>query len=352
MLATDALKLSFEVLHYSGATSLARPFMRGIGAIFCLHQVFPGGGNDHGFAPNHQLEISPDFLEAIILHMKARGYDLLSLDDAIDRLKSGQIGKRPFAVFTLDDGYTDNMVHAAPVFRRHNCPYTIYVAPWIADGKCELWWRILEQVIAAGDHFDEVIGGTRFDLDTSNLEARKAAARQLFPAVKGLAEYEQRRWMREVALRRGIDVDAYCRSVAMTWGELRDLAKDPLCTIGAHTVNHYAVARLSAEDSLREMTESKAVIEQNIGRDVKHFAYPYGDEPAASPRDFLLARQAGFASSVTTRKGVIYPEHAQHLQALPRVMVSGRYQKIRYLDALISGLPLGLLNKFRRVNVN
>ncbi len=352
MFATDALKLSFEALHYSGATKLARPFMQGVGAIFCLHQVFPGGGVDKGFAPNHQLEISPDFLEAIILHLKAKGYDLISLDAAIARLSTGKFGKRPFAVFTLDDGYTDNMVHAAPVFRRHDCPYTIYVAPWIAEGKCELWWRILEQFIVTGNRFNEMIGGIRHDFDTSTFAAKSAAASQLFPAVKSLPEYEQRRWIREVAQRKGIEVDGYCRSVAMTWAELRELIKDPLCTIGAHTVNHYAVARLSPEDALHEMATSKAVIEQHIGRAVKHFAYPYGDEPAATPRDFRLAQQAGFTSSVTTRKGVVYPEHANHLQALPRVMVSGRYQKVRYFDALISGLPLGLLNRFRRVNVS
>jgi peptidoglycan/xylan/chitin deacetylase (PgdA/CDA1 family) len=352
MLATDALKISFEVLHYSGATTLARPFMRGVGAIFCLHQVCPGGGRDEGFAPNHQLEISPEFLDAVIVHMKAAGYDLISLDEAIGRLSAGHFSKRPFAVFTLDDGYIDNMEHAAPVFRRHNCPYTIYVSPFITEGKCELWWRILEQLIAKGTQFDEMIDGSRFTFETSTVIGKKAAAKTLFPAVKALPEYEQRHWIRDVAARRGIDVDAYCRSVAMTWAQLRELIKDPLCTIGAHTTNHYAVKRLSDEDALGEMANSKSVIEKSIGREVRHFAYPYGDEPAAGPRDFRLAQKAGFVSSVTTRKGVVYAEHAQHLQALPRVMMSGRYQKIRYVDALVSGLPLGLLNRLRRVNVS
>jgi peptidoglycan/xylan/chitin deacetylase (PgdA/CDA1 family) len=154
-----------------------------------------------------------------------------------------------------------------------------------------------------------------------------------------------------VAARRNIDVDGYCRSVAMTWADMRDLIKDPLCTIGAHTINHYAVARLSEDDAYAEMAGSKSLIEKNIGRPIEHFAYPYGDEPAAGPRDFALAQRAGYKSAVTTRKGVIYSGHEKHLQALPRVMMSGRYQRIRYVDALISGLPLALLNKFNRVNV-
>jgi peptidoglycan/xylan/chitin deacetylase (PgdA/CDA1 family) len=117
-------------------------------------------------------------------------------------------------------------------------------------------------------------------------------------------------------------------------------------------MNHYAVAKLSADDCRRELEQSKQIIERELGEPVQYFAYPYGDEPAAGPRDFQIAGNAGFEASVTTRKGTVFPGHAQHLQALPRIMVSGRYQKIRYIDALISGAPTALLNKFSRVNVS
>jgi peptidoglycan/xylan/chitin deacetylase (PgdA/CDA1 family) len=117
-------------------------------------------------------------------------------------------------------------------------------------------------------------------------------------------------------------------------------------------MNHYAVAKLSAEDCKYELEQSKQIIEHELGETVRFFAYPYGDEPAAGPRDFGIAQNAGFEASVTTRKGTVFEGHSQHLQALPRIMVSGRYQKIRYIDALISGAPTALLNKFSNVNVS
>ncbi len=347
--ASSLLKTSFDVLHFSGTTSLLRPVFRGLGTIFCLHHVCPGGGRRTTFSPNYQLEITPEFLQETITLCQARGYDLVSLGEAVRRMREG--GSRPFAVFTLDDGYRDNAIHAAPVFRKNNCPYTIFVAPGIANGTCELWWRALELIIAGSSHLEVEINGKPFSLSTGQDSQKHHAWKTVFPHVKAMPEYAQRKWISEVALRSGLDLGAYCRSVAMPWQEIAELNRDPLCTIGAHTMNHYAVAKLTDADALREMRQSKIEIERHLGEPVEFFAYPYGDHAAAGARDFRLAQEAGFKASVTTRKGVIFPDHAKHLQAIPRLMLSGRYQKQRYLDALLSGVPFALLNRFRRLDV-
>jgi peptidoglycan/xylan/chitin deacetylase (PgdA/CDA1 family) len=351
MEASTVLKVSLDTLHFSGATSIFRKQFQGIGAVFCLHQVFPGGGVKTTYSPNYQLELSPDFLQETIDLCLKRGYELVSLSDAAKLIKSGTTPAKPFAVFTLDDGYRDNAEHAAPVFQRNNCPYTIFVTPRIAEGTCELWWRILELVIKRTKHLKVSNDGVAMFFDTSTDELKSAAWSQLAPMVKSMPEYAQRDWIRALAQEQGFDWQAYCRDVAMTWEEIRELNRDPLCTIGAHTLNHYAIKRLSTEDALQELAQSKSAIETRLGELCEFFAYPYGDEAAAGPRDFDIASKAGFTASVTTRKSVVYPEYSNHLQAIPRIMLSGRYQKSRYVDALLSGLPLALLNRLRRVNV-
>jgi peptidoglycan/xylan/chitin deacetylase (PgdA/CDA1 family) len=351
MEASTVLKVSLDTLHYSGVTSIFRKQFQGIGAIFCLHQVLPGGGVKKVYSPNYQLELSPEFLQETIDLCRERGYVLISLGDAVRRITSGNVGHKPFAVFTLDDGYRDNAEHAAPVFRRNNCPYTIFVTPRIAEGTCQLWWRILELVIKRTKHLKVPNDGISMFFDTSTDELKAAAWSQLAPRVKAMPEYAQRDWIETLAQEQGFDWQSYCRDVAMTWDEIAEINRDPLCTIGAHTINHYAVKRLSADDALRELVQSKVTIEERLGEKCEFFAYPYGDEVAAGPRDFDLAEKAGFAASVTTRKSVVYAEYGNHLQAIPRIMLSGRYQKRRYVDALLSGVPLALLNKLRRVNV-
>jgi peptidoglycan/xylan/chitin deacetylase (PgdA/CDA1 family) len=135
----------------------------------------------------------------------------------------------------------------------------------------------------------------------------------------------------------------------MNWDELREISRDPLCTIGAHTIRHFALARLAEDEARAEMSGSADRIERELGRRPLHFAYPYGDSRSASPREFRLARELGFATAVTTRKGLIFDAHEDHLTALPRLSLSGDYQKPRYVEVLLSGAPFLLFNGLRRV---
>ena len=54
---------------------------------------------------------------------------------------------------------------------------------------------------------------------------------------------------------------------------------------------------------------------------------------------------------MTTRPGLLFPEHAGARLALPRVSLNGLWQDLRYLDVLLSGAPFRLWNRGRRLNV-
>ena len=81
-----------------------------------------------------------------------------------------------------------------------------------------------------------------------------------------------------------------------------------------------------------------------------HFSFPYGDETAARARDFALAKEAGFKTAVTTRKGVLFPAHRRYLTALPRVSLAGDYQSLTYTALYLSGATFALRNRFREVS--
>lgn len=341
-----------DLLYFSGASRALAGSCGGLGAIFMLHHVRPAVSTRSGFAPNAGLEVTAEFLDATIAHVRARGYDIVSLDEAVERIVDGdKNGRAPFVAFTLDDGYADNRRHAWPVFTRHRCPFTIFVAPAIADGVCELWWRALEEVIAAHDRVEADIGGETWRLDTATTALKQEAFRRLYWPVRQMAEADQRVWIRRFADAHGFDLDGYCRSQAMTWDELRDIATDELCTIGAHTINHFALAKLDDRQALDELVGSRRRIGEELGSEPDLFAYPYGDAGSAGERDFALARKAGYRAAVTTRKGLLRGEHANRLWSLPRVSLNGGYQKVRYVDVLLSGAAFALWGKIRRREV-
>jgi peptidoglycan/xylan/chitin deacetylase (PgdA/CDA1 family) len=95
---------------------------------------------------------------------------------------------------------------------------------------------------------------------------------------------------------------------------------------------------------------SRAVIAAALGEAPEHLAYPYGDATTAGPREFAIAAELGFKTAATTRPGVLFAEHADHLTALPRLSLNGGYQDTRYIRVLMSGAVTALWNGFKRVD--
>jgi len=333
------LKAGLNALHYSGVSEALAPMTRGMGVIFMLHHIAPASGK--AFDPNGLLSITPDFLAASVKRVRERGWDIVSIGEAVDRLEAGPSpNARPFAVFTIDDGYRDNLTEAYPVMKAANAPFTVYVTSALPQGEAELWWITLEEVIAKNpviEFQDEVIA-------CDSIEGKHAAWAQLYPIIRMAPEDQQRAMVRDLAARYGVSQQEICAREAMTWDEVRKLGSDPLVTIGAHTVNHFAVVKLDAARARAEMDEGAQAIARETGKKPQHFAYPYGDRASAGPRDFAIASELGFKSAVTTRKGMLTSQHRDHLFALPRVALNGNLQALHYVDVLLSGAPFFLFN--------
>lgn len=155
-----------------------------------------------------------------------------------------------------------------------------------------------------------------------------------------VGEGDQRKIIRALAERYGVDLKALADGQMMTWDETRQLAGDPLVTIGAHTHDHFAMARLNADAACEDVTRGLERLEKELGRRPKHFAYPYGKSHAVTPRDADILREIGFASSVTTLPGVLQSVNARDPMMLPRVSLNGRFQDPAVVDQYLTGRPL------------
>jgi peptidoglycan/xylan/chitin deacetylase (PgdA/CDA1 family) len=343
--ATALLKTALAAVHYSGAGELFAPYTRGAGVIFMLHQVDPTP--PQAFEPNRILKVTRDFLEDVVREVIDTGFDIIPLDQVRERLENAD-SERPFACFTLDDGYRDNREHAYPIFRRYNAPFTIYVPSDFADGRGDFWWLTFEKVMRAASQITLSMHGETRHFRLSTPAEKEAAYHEIYWWLRSLPETQARAVVAELAAAHGIDPAAEHADLVMTWDELRELARDPLVTIGAHTRGHYALAKLSEGEARAEMAESIARIEKELGRPCRHFSYPYGCERSAGEREFRLAEELGVETAVTTQKGLLYPEHAHELTALPRLSLNGDFQDIRYVKALLSGVPFALMNTLKR----
>ena len=344
--STKLLKAALAAVHYSGAESLLAPFTRGAGVVFMLHQVCPEPPQP--FEPNRILRVTPDFLNSVVRTLLEAGFDVVALDDIRERLQRG--GERPFVCFTFDDGYRDNHAYAYPIFKRYGLPFAIYVASDFADGRGDLWWLTLEQVLRAAPHIALAMNGKGRHFRLSTAAEKETAFREIYWWLRSIPEQLARAAVAELAAARNIDARATHAGLIMPWDELRELAQDPLVTIGAHTKSHLALAKLPEAQARAEMAESIARIEKELKRRCRHFSYPYGCASSAGAREFRIARELGLETAVTTRKGLLHAEHAQALTALPRLSLNGDYQDIRYVKALLSGVPFAVMSTLQRIS--
>lgn len=344
----NVIRAALEGLYFSGAHALLRPFVGGIGAILTLHHVRPP--RPDRFQPNRLLEVTPQFLEKVARRLRRSRLDLITLDELHRRLTEGYSGRR-FVCVTIDDGYRDTLNWAYPILKKYEIPFALYIPTSFPDRLGELWWLALEAVIARNDRIGLVIDGSDQRFDCHSVEEKRNLFAWLYAWLRSLdSEEELRRVVRDLSGRYQVDIAAFCDELCMTWDELALLAREPLVTIGAHTVNHIMLKKAPEKTARSEMEMSQAVIEASLGVKPQHLAYPIGDQTSAGPREFRIARELGFKTAVTTRPGVLFAQHREHLTALPRISLNGEFQRMRYVRVLLSGAATAVWNGFRPVN--
>ncbi|PLX39325.1 MAG: polysaccharide deacetylase [Hyphomicrobiales bacterium] len=346
----DLYKAGLEVFHRTGMDRVFSDQWRGMGGILMFHRVEDLPANE--FHPNRNLSVSPAFFEQVLDFIEASGLEVVSLDEVHRRLVEGYDGDRRFVALTFDDGFIDNYTTAYPVLKKRGMPFTIYVATGLIDNTLEMWWVALETIIRDQNEVVAELPGETLTFDCSTKAGKAQAYRQLGDRIAThVSEDEQRRFVERFAERYGLDLEALCAREGMTWDQVRELDADPLVTIGGHTEKHHALARLDREAMLADIQSGIDRLTEKLGHGPQHFAYPYGLPSVAGPREFDAAKAFGFKTAVTTRPGVLFPEHRDHLTALPRVSVNGEFQQIRYLEMLLAGWPFALFNRFRKLNV-
>ena len=347
-LRDHVIRAGLETLYFSGAHRFMRHLYEGVGAILTLHHVRPE--NDAAFHPNRILEITPEFLEAMIGEMRRMEIDLISLDEMAQRLKRGDTGRR-FVCITFDDGYRDNKQFAYPILKAHKVPFAIYVPSSFITRSGELWWLALETLIASNNEISLDMDGARRLFSLRSTEEKEDAFAEIYWWLRSQSsDLVIRNTMRVVCGRYGVDVRLFCDELCMTWSDLAELAADPLVTIGAHTVNHPFLAKMPIEKAREEIENGAQALMVRLGKRPQHFSFPFGDAESAGPREFALAAELGFQTAVTTRPGVLFAEHRDHLTALPRISLNGTYQDERFISVLMSGAATALWNGFRRVD--
>jgi peptidoglycan/xylan/chitin deacetylase (PgdA/CDA1 family) len=335
-------RIGLELGYFTGAAQILTPRTGGAGVILRFERVKPRERG--GFQPLRAQEITPDFLDRMLSALKRWRFDLVSIDEVVERLRAGrhQSGRssRRFVCLTFDGGYRDFAIHAYPVLARHRAPFAIYIPASFPDGLGELWWLGLQQVVGGHDRIGLTIDGVdrRFDCRTPREKHDVYAA--LYDWLRSLPQVERSGAIRDLCRRYRTDLAATSQAAVMSWQQLSEIAADPLATIGSATLNYPVLSRTLNDMAERELRMGRAVLEAAIGRKASHLAYPFGDNRSLGRRHMLIAGQLDFASAVTAEPGVVRADGQVDLLSLPRITWDGRSRSMRAMRVVLSGLTV------------
>jgi peptidoglycan/xylan/chitin deacetylase (PgdA/CDA1 family) len=233
------------------------------------------------------------------LRVLKRYFRLMPLQEAVEALIARRLPPRA-ATITFDDGYADNLTIAAPVLAGHGVPATVFVATGYLDGGCMFNDIVIEAIRRTRkEQIDlEFVGlGT---VRVGSLEARRNLVDQLLRALKYLPEDERLTKARRIAKVAEVEPP---RDLMLSTSQVRELRRLGI-RIGAHTVTHPILTRLSTNEAREQIAGGRARLEETLAERVTLFAYPNGKpHEDFGPEHARMVADLGFDAAVTTAWG-------------------------------------------------
>ena len=242
----------------------------------------------------------------------ASNFDVMPLTEAVRALRGNRLPKRALSI-TFDDGYADNHDLALPVLRQIGLPATFFIATGFLDGGYMFNDLVIEALRhAQGPQFDlSDLGYGRLFVRTEN--ERREAAGSILEELKCEMPGRRHAVAIDIATRAGAVLPSH---LMMTTKEVKALYEAGM-EIGAHTVRHPILARVSLDRVRQEIKDSRSQLEQIIGAPVVLFAYPNGRPMRDYRREHVgLVKELGFEAAVSTAWGAAHP--GDDLYQIPR----------------------------------
>lgn len=291
-----------------------------------------------------KLSVSPKcFAEHLdVLRKYARP---TALQNLLLALKNNRIQPGTVAV-TFDDGYANNLYEAKPLLERYDIPATVFVTTGYLELQGRFWQRALERLLLPPrtlpnklrlsiegldrqweledeSGIEQQADSERNESANAEVKSRSTSRQSLYDSLcrilTPLPATSRNQLLRELFTWAGKGRNADDVSRPMTADELIRLSDGNLVEIGSHAVTHRVLAGMPADLQRSELIQSKAQLEDTLGRPITNFAYPYGKRSDYTEQTVRLIQESGYMSACSAFPGVV--RKRTNLHELPRFAV-------------------------------
>ncbi len=346
---TPALKhIVFPVLSRSGylrSSAGAGP------AVVTYHGVFPSGYEVRSPALDGNLVSAEEFRRQLQL-LKKR-YHVISPDDFRQWIEGTFTPPSRSILLTCDDALQNTLTEMVPILHELGLSCLFFATGASVEPTPSMLWyeelylmlldagapialNLLEAQIAINIAAPDTIHSSWWNmverLSQFDRQARRGFLDQIRSQLK-LPETWREKYARDSTLS--------SRFLMLDLAGLRQLAAAGM-TVGAHSLSHPILAKVSQDMAWREISESRNVLENALGKTVWAFGYPFGNAATVPTRDVRLAEQAGFRCAFMNVAGGFGAKVDRF--AVPRVHVTAGMSLAEF-EAHISGFYRSLRNR-------
>ena len=290
---TDRKELLLNLLLLPGASAPFSLLMNGRASIFMLHRFSQPDLGIEGHDPR--------LLRQVLAYLRKNEYLLLSLEELFRHLRERSMVRRA-VVFTIDDGYLDHALVAAPIFAEFDCPVTTFVTTGFLDGRLWFWWDQVRHVFMHTSRHELrlYLAGVELHYRWADAPARHRCQQDFAVRCTNVIEADRRQAINCLVAEADVEVPHLPPPAfaPMSWEQARACERRGM-SFGPHTVTHPILSRTPDGQSLEEISRSWERLQYEMRQPVPIFCYPNGRLADFGAREIATLRRLGLVGAVT-----------------------------------------------------
>jgi peptidoglycan/xylan/chitin deacetylase (PgdA/CDA1 family) len=270
--------------------------------------------------------------DAQVTYLKRR-FRILNLEEALGIVDGGPLPETSVLI-TFDDGYLDNYTLAFPILRAHKVQATFFLpTAFISTGKLP-WWDVIAFILKQSRkkviqvRFPET---ATFDLERESVSRVIMRVLQLY---KRPSMQESERFISELESNcessRPVENSQRC---FLNWDEAREMRQAGMA-FGSHTHTHEILSKLSPDQQLQELCQSREILESHLKERTDTLSIPVGQRDSFSQETVRMLGVTGYRAAFSFYGGLNIPGKIDPFD-IRRYGVDGQsYSRLRLQTAI------------------
>ena len=263
-------KIPVKLSNYRYVQPFLQRLSEGVIPVFMLHRMEERVGG-----------VSAILVDSFLSQVKESGYEFISLEELIRLIEEPGLPIKNKVMFTMDDGYLDQVSIGVPVFQKHNCPVAIGIITNFISGSMWPWDAKIRYLFDSTKINKFTFGmpnGQPVDYDIGDEQVKRKVMRSVRDTLKKYSALSLPAVIDKLSVNLDVNLPEQPPELYQPfgWGDVKRLEGDGVNFI-AHTQNHYILSNLSNKESCAEIVGSISDVNRHI-KSVPAFIYPNGQQ--------------------------------------------------------------------------